>query len=76
MAGPSSQLGRLGAKVEAVDQKIDTLEQKIESLSIRLNIRLNVVIGLMLLKLSFLDVSNLEGTIIGMAVKAVLKCCR
>ena len=76
MAGPSSQLGRLGAKVEAVDQKIDTLDQKIESLSIRLNIRLNVVIGLMLLKLSLIDVSNLEGTIIGMAAKAVLKCYR
>ena len=56
--------------IEILDKKVETVDKKVESLSIR---RLNVIIGLLLFKLSLTDVSNLEGTIIGMAVKAVLK---
>ena len=66
-------LVELGKKVEAVDadvkSKFELLDKKFESNAMRLN----VFSGLVLFALCFLDVTNLESSIIGAVVKAVLK---
>ena len=67
----------LSMKVETLDKKVETLDKslsmKFETLDNSVSMRLNVVIGLVLFALTFLDVPKLEDTIIGAAVKAVLK---
>ena len=70
-------LVELGKKVEAVDadvkSKFELLDKKFESKFESNAMRLNVFSGLVLFALCFLDVTNLESSIIGAVVKAVLK---
>ena len=86
-AGPlvdlATEVHSLATAVQSLDAKFNSLDTEVKSLGTKFNsldtevksqgIRLNVVAGLVLFALCFLDLSNLESTFIGEALKAVFK---